>query len=505
MSFSSYEFILVFLPAAFLITYLAHRIGGWDTAIPVLGVISVLFYSFFGTVLVLVLILSVLINYQIGNMLISMNGRKGSGYLLAFGIIGNLFALGYFKYTNFAIDIVNQFSGGEFSHLNILLPVGVSFFTFIQTGYLIEAYGGQVKKPGLSKYLLFATFFPCVTAGPLVLQKEIFEQLDNRKSRFIEPQRIIVGLTIFAIGLFKKVVIADSIAPYANTVFDRVADGQLVTMAAAWLGSLAYTIQLYFDFSGYSDMAIGIGLIFGLKLPLNFNSPLKATSISDFWRRWHMTMTRFFTNYVFSPLAMNGMRRALGDRYGHFRKYTVTAGGPVIVTFLVAGIWHGAGWTFVVYGLIHGFALAIDHAWREFNGIKLPNFLGWALTMSVVVSGLVVFRAADLDVATHILATMWGVAQLIPNTIDASIAVYVEFDKRMAATFILLFGTIILAAPNSQELMRGIWKQDELDRKEFEGMPIWKPSPMWSIATALVLLVGITSMGDNSAFLYYQF
>jgi alginate O-acetyltransferase complex protein AlgI len=228
-------------------------------------------------------------------------------------------------------------------------------------------------KSDLPRYIIFSAFFPCVTAGPLVLQREVMEQLQDPQHQAFDLRRAMIGLTMFGMGLFKKVVLADSIAPYADMVFNGVTHGASVDLFSSWIGAACYTLQLYFDFSGYSDMAVGLGVVFGIKLPLNFDSPFKATNISDFWRRWHMTMTRFFTNYVYSGLALKGMRQAAAKRSNARQRFIRVSAVPSIVTFLVAGIWHGAGWTFVVYGLIHGFAIAGFLAWREFSGVKLPG------------------------------------------------------------------------------------------------------------------------------------
>ena len=260
MIFNSFEFILIYLPLTFLAFAAAERIAGWQAAFKVIVVASLIFYGQWSLGLLALLMVSVISNYVIGKILIqSTKAGKPSVGLMIVGIIGNLAALGYFKYTNFFLDVANQVTGGGYSHLDIILPVGISFYTFIQIGFLVEAHSGQAEQQSFTRYLTFATFFPCVTAGPLVLQREIFDQMNDRTDSALDFRRIAAGVAMFSMGLFKKVILADSIAPYANGAFNGVAAGQSIDALTAWAGSTAYALQLYFDFSGYTDMAIGLG------------------------------------------------------------------------------------------------------------------------------------------------------------------------------------------------------------------------------------------------------
>ena len=506
MAFHTYQFLFGVLPACYFGFVVAHRLGGWIAAYHFLAVASLAFYAQFSTLLVVILFASVTANYLIGELLMKLAGRRRlAGQVLIAGIAANLAALGYFKYSNFLIEIANTISGSEFSSLNLIIPVGVSFFTFVQIGYLVEAYNGQVERPGFGRYVLFATFLPCVTAGPLVLQGELLGQMKERDEPALNLQRLAAGLTLFGIGLFKKVVLSDAIAPYGNAVFDGVAAGQTPDALVAWIGALAYSLQLYFDFSGYSDMAIGIGLMFGLMLPLNFDSPFKATSISEFWRRWHMTMTRFFTTYIYTPLAMRGLRKALTQKHGPLLRLLETTAVPAIVTFLVAGIWHGAGWSFVVYGLIHGFAIAINLAWRECECAEFSPPMGWLLTMAVVVSGLVVFRAPDLGSAGIVLQQMWGREIFFPSTASDLV---LQIDLRSSIALIVLLGAIVLLMPNSQQIMHHAWPSSDSKPKDVPlaaGLLTWKPTIVRSIAVAVTWCIALTSIGATSTFLYYQF
>ena len=276
-------------------------------------------------------------------------------------------------------------------------------------------------------------------------------------------------------------------------------------MLNAWMGSLAYTFQLYFDFSGYSDMAVGLGFMFGLKLPLNFNSPFKATSISDFWRRWHMTMTRFFTTYLYTPMAMTNTRKAMKGGYGPVRHWLAASAVPVTYTFILAGIWHGAGWTFVVYGLVHGLALAVNHGWRHFKMVDLGPQIGWLLTMLVVVVGLVIFRAPDLNVAGSFLSSMFGLNLINGVAPSADI---VSLDAFTTLLLLAVLGLIVMVAPNSQEVLRSNWIScdDEADSTGAVDSPIrWQPTAVWAVIAAGMLVLAFASLGENGNFLYYSF
>ena len=503
MIFNSLEFIAIFLPIAFLGFLLAARVGGRDTLPTYVAIISIIFYGQFSMMLAGILCASILFNYCAGAAIRSARQSESGGAkgVLIGAIISNIVALGYFKYTNFIIDVANDMAAMGIDHVNIILPVGISFYTFVQIGYLLDAYSGQLKEqPSLARYAVFASFFPAVTAGPLVLSREMFSQMNDWKA--FEPRRLGIGAAVFGAGLFKKVVLADAIAPFANQAFDGVAAGMPIDTMTAWLGSLAYTLQLYFDFSGYSDMAIGLGLIFGLRLPLNFNSPFKATSISEFWRRWHMTMTRFFTTYLYTPMAVRGMRKVMANKSGKGSRFIRTAGGPVLLTFIVAGIWHGAGWTFVVYGCIHGVALAINHAWREFKMPAVSEVTGWALTMAVVVSGLVVFRAPDMGTAVSLWVQMWSFGLLDP----VGATEMVQIDQISAAAFVFVLGAIVMLMPNTQELAGSDRiTSDETMTDRLPRALRWRPSPGWAVTAAVLLVIGVGKIGANSSFLYYQF
>lgn len=367
MLFSSPEFIYLYLPIVLLgffwLAKWSHRIAAtWLTAA------SLFFYGWWNPAYLGLLMASIFFNYSMGVVLARESMRPPDSrrrFLLVFGIAANLLLLGYFKYANFFLDSTNAVIGTTWDAGEIILPLGISFFTFTQIAFLVDAWRGLAKEFNFIHYGLFVTYFPHLIAGPVLHHKEMMPQFGQSETYRLQWENIAVGLTIFAIGLFKKIVLADGVAPYASPVFDAAHAGETLTFLEAWGGVLAYTLQLYFDFSGYSDMAIGASRLFGVRLPLNFNSPYQALNIIDFWRRWHMTLSRFLRDYLYFALG--------GNRHGKSRRYV-----NLLVTMLLGGLWHGAGWTFVVWGGLHGLYLVINHAW---SGVKqrfgLPTGRSW--------------------------------------------------------------------------------------------------------------------------------
>ena len=318
--------------------------------------------------------------------------------LLAFGVIANLALLGYFKYADFFIMNVNRTAGTDIPLLELALPLAISFYTFQQIAYLVDSYRKETQEYDFLNYAVFVTFFPQLIAGPIVHHKEMMPQFAKLKNKVMHYHNIALGLFIFSIGLFKKVVIADSFAVWATQGFDIEKN---LNMIEAWFTSLSYTFQLYFDFSGYTDMAIGIALLFNIKLPINFNSPYKATSIQDFWRRWHITLSRFLKDYIYIPLG--------GNRKGEIHTYT-----NLFATFILGGIWHGAGWTFVLWGALHGLALVIHRAWQKL-GLRMPTLLAWFITFNFINIAWVFFRATSFESAMKVLKGMFQGDLILPN------------------------------------------------------------------------------------------
>src|ERR1700694_2370834 len=394
MLFNSYPFIFLFLPIVLIGYFALVRLNHLGPVIW-LALASLVFYSVSNWQFVLLLLASVAFNYGIGYLLIAKKLRPPLRFaVLTIGVAGDLLVLGIFKYAGFlAANLNAQFSTGITLH--ILLPVGISFYTFTQIAFLVDAYRGNVARYALPHYALFVTYFPHLIAGPILHHKDMIPQFERAESKRPDPHLILCGLIIFAIGLFKKTCLADGIQPLVTLAFGPNAP----SFDQAWIGTLAYTFQLYFDFSGYSDMAIGISLMFGIFLPLNFNSPYKATSIIDFWRRWHMTLSQFLRDYLYIPLG--------GNRHGRTLRYV-----NLMITMVLGGLWHGAAWTFVAWGALHGIYLCINHAWNNFGPAVAPPFARQAharafiLTFLAVVVAWVFFRADNMTSALYVLSKM---------------------------------------------------------------------------------------------------
>ena len=341
-----------------------------------------------------------LFNYVIGNSLNTKKEENKKSFskksILIFGIVANLSLLGYFKYADFFIENFNIVAQTNINLFNLLLPLAISFFTFQQIAYLVDSYRQETKEYDFLNYALFVTFFPQLIAGPIVHHSEMMPQFANKWNAVKKYRNIALGLFIFSIGLFKKVVIADTFAVWASAGFDTATT---LNLFEAWATSLSYTFQLYFDFSGYTDMAIGIALLFNIKLPINFNSPYKARNIQDFWRRWHITLSRFLRDYVYIPLG--------GNKISSFRTYS-----NLLATFVIGGLWHGAGWTFVFWGFLHGMALVIHRAWSNL-GFKMWTWLAWLITFNFVNIAWVFFRAKEWDDAVRVLGAMFSLDNVV--------------------------------------------------------------------------------------------
>ncbi|MGZ8944555.1 MAG: MBOAT family O-acyltransferase [Methylococcaceae bacterium] len=413
MLFNSYVFIFAFLPIVFFGFF---RIGKHSHALASLwlAAASLFFYGWWDIRFIGLLLSSIVFNYGAG-YLIGHNVINQSKKLLTCAITINLVLLGYFKYANFFAENLNHLAGTMLPIKEVFLPLGISFFTFTQIAFLVDTFQGKVKEYNFVHYLLFVTYFPHLIAGPVLHHKEMMPQFAKRTTCHINWENVAVGLTIFVLGLAKKVVIADSMAEFSSPIFDAVQAGGQPMLIEAWVGALSYTLQLYFDFSGYSDMAIGLSLMFNVRLPMNFNSPYKATSIIEFWRRWHMTLSRFLRDYLYIPLG--------GSRSSKSRRYF-----NLMITMLLGGLWHGAGWTFIIWGGLHGLYLMINHGWRSIkqrmdwdDGGRLSSFAAGSLTFLVVVVGWVFFRADSFSSA---IAMLQGMAGINGISINPSLAKY---------------------------------------------------------------------------------
>ena len=502
MVFSSLDFIYLFLPPV-LIGYLVLRHLKWESGIIWwLTTASLVFYAWWNPVYLPLLLGSVVVNYGLHRVLLAVRDK----FILTCGIVFNLGLIGVFKYADFFIGNANAIAGAQFPLLHIALPLAISFFTFQQIGFLLDTYKGEVCECDFARYMLFVVFFPQLIAGPIVMQKQTIPQFRLSVFRNRLTLNLAVGATLFAIGLFKKIVLADGIAPYANTVFDLAEAGTGVPMQAAWIGALAYTFQLYFDFSGYCDMALGLARMFGIRLPVNFNSPYKATNISDFWRRWHITLSEFLRDYLYIPLG--------GNRQGPTRRMV-----NLMITMLLGGLWHGASWTFVFWGGLHGAYLAINHAWSALCATgrvprllpaPLAAFAARGLTLLAVIVAWVFFRAESFAGATGILSAMAGFSTVYEP--EAWIEVTRQTTSVWAAFAFL--ATVVFLLPNSIEFTERyapvLGLRKFLSRRRGpQFLPLrWRPSRAWAVGISVIGLVSILQLyrlADMTEFIYFNF
>ena len=406
MLFNSYIFIFFFLPITFFVYFYLNKKHLIVAGRAFLVLASLFFYSWWNIHYLPLILVSMLVNYTAGRELAG-HERKHRSYsakkLLFAGVAFNLGLLGYYKYSDFFITNLNRVAGTEVSLLHLALPLAISFYTFQQIAYLVDSYRGETKEYDFLNYAVFVTFFPQLIAGPIVHHAEMMPQFAKLRNKGINHYNIALGLFIFSMGLFKKVIIADTFARWATQGFDL---SQQLTMLEAWVTSLSYTFQIYFDFSGYTDMAIGAALLFNIKLPMNFFSPYKAVSIQDFWRRWHITLSRFLRDYLYIPLG--------GNRKGEFRTY-----GNLFTTFLLGGIWHGAGWTFVIWGALHGIAIVIHRVWQKL-GLRMNSLLAWFITFNFVNITWVFFRARHFHDAKKVLEGMFRGELILPEGMGKS-------------------------------------------------------------------------------------
>jgi alginate O-acetyltransferase complex protein AlgI len=516
MLFNSPLFIFVFLPVSLGLYAALARVGrrrgnqSWATAS--LVVASLFFYGWWNPAYLWLLGFSILFNYGVGRAIAGSAGA-GRARLLMLGVTGDLLVLFYFKYFNFLVGTLAGLAGLPAPDGAIVLPIGISFFTFTQIAFLVDTARGEARAYDFLIHVLFVTFFLHLLAGPLYHHKEIMPQFAAAAARS-RAEDIAVGLTIFVIGLFKKVVLADGIAFYAAPAFDAAAAGGSPNLIEAWGGALAYGFQLYYDFSGYSDMAIGAARCFGITLPLNFNSPYKAVDIIEFWRRWHMTLSRFLRDYLYIPLG--------GNRLGPARRYL-----NLFLTMLLGGLWHGAAWTFVAWGALHGFYLIVNHGWRAMRvrlgwaprGCgRLGGAIATALTFAAVLVAWVPFRAASFDAAVRMLAGMAGqhgaagptgaVDSLFGVAYGAALYGGVDETTALAALALLTF-----LAPNTQEFMARFRPGLPPSRADHQpvaapsrpGIVAWQPRAGWAMVVMAALLLALSRMSGVSPFLYYQF
>ena len=508
MLFNTFLFIFVFAPVTLCGFFLISRLGNIYGALW-LGLASLVFYTAWDPRYLPLLLGSITVNFLAGRGLAQLTApaaRTNCTALLALAISANLGLLAYYKYANFFIDNFNSALDAPISVLNVVLPLGISFFTFTQIAYLVDTYRDEVKERNFIHYLLFVTYFPHLIAGPILHHAEMMPQFRLAQVYRFNADRFSAGVVMFAIGLFKKAILADGVAHYVGPVFDAAEHGATPLFFEAWGGALAYTFQLYFDFSGYCDMAIGLSWMIGIALPLNFNSPYKATSITDFWRRWHMTLSRFLRDYLYIALG--------GNRRGRARRYV-----NLFATMTIGGFWHGAGWTFLVWGGLHGAYLVINHAWQAVQGrlgLRLPWRIGtvasWLLTFVAVVVGWVFFRADSLAGAGRMLAGMAGAhGCALPSGWLGCVAIDPVAPAMLPAVSVwswcAVLACIALGLPNTQEIMRQ--SLSGITRPATVGPAVisivFRRSVAWAIAVAALLAAGLVNLPQPTSFLYFNF
>ena len=522
MLFNTHVFIFLFLPITaavfFVLGRSSRRLGAaWLTAS------SLFFYGWWNPMHVWILAGSILVNHGFGGALLRAHSRASVPQvraLLAAGVGANLLLLGWFKYAGFFHASLGRLTGASGEHVPLVLPLGISFFTFTQIAYLVDASRGEARAGDLVRYGLFVTYFPHLIAGPILHHREMMPQFDREDTRRLRAGQIAVGMTIFAIGLAKKVLLADTAAPYAQAVFGAAAAGRSLSFIEAWAGALGYSFQLYFDFSGYSDMAIGISALFGIALPLNFFSPYQAVNIIDFWRRWHITLSRFLRDYLYIPLGgsrRGGVRRALN----------------LMVTMLLGGLWHGAGWTFVLWGGLHGLFLGVNHGWHALRlrlgippgpGTRWGRSAARTVTFLAVVVGWVLFRAASVDAARRVLRGMVGLDGVVlpaawlgyAGAAGRWLEVHGAKFGATPAFLHVLQGPVVIAVlagiswwcPNTRQIMaRTRTFIDTFNGRipAARGWLLWAPRWEWAAGSALLMAASVIMIDRVSEFLYFQF
>ncbi|GAA0850419.1 MBOAT family protein [Paenibacillus glucanolyticus] len=468
MLFNSYPFIFVFLPITVLVYFMLNRLRYGLAAKCWLALSSLFFYSWWNISYLPLLLGSIAFNYAVGRLLQARQAhsldqtasRRGAKGILIAGISGNVLLLIYYKYADFFIVNIGAATGWEVPLLNLVLPLGISFFTFTQIAYLVDAYKGKAREYNLVNYVLFVTFYPHLIAGPILHHGEMMPQFDRVRGKLWDWGNAANGIFIFCIGLFKKVVIADTLAVYANTGFDTASG-----FVDSWVAALSYTFQLYFDFSGYTDMAIGAALLFNIRLPQNFNSPYKAVNIQDFWRRWHMTLSRFLRDYIYIPLGGNRRGEAIMLR-------------NLVLTFLIGGLWHGAGWTFLFWGLLHGVGQVIQRLWGKL-GITMPRVLAWAITFVFITVTWVFFRAESWADAMRLMKGMSGLS-----------GIHLNLDTALLepVAIMIFIAPIVFFCRNSSELSVS-----------------FRPNFRQAVVCAVLFVISLMYITRISEFLYFNF
>jgi D-alanyl-lipoteichoic acid acyltransferase DltB (MBOAT superfamily) len=485
--FNSHVFLFVFLPATILAYYTVRQRAGHRAALAVLIAASFVYYGWWNPIYVPLLVGSLLFNFVMGR---AIDGGKSPG-LLAVGIAVNLLLLGVFKYADFFIDTANALGGEHFNELHILLPLGLSFITFQKIAFLVDVHRGVTSPRDPLAYTLFVVFFPQLIAGPIVHHRDIARQFSDSQRVDNVTENLAIGLSVFAFGLAKKVLLADTLATFASPVFEAAHRGDPLSLQLSWMGALAYMLQLFFDFSGYSDMALGLARMFGYHLPINFNAPYRSTSIVDFWRRWHLTLAHFLRDYLYFPLG--------GSRHGEVRHYL-----NLMTVMTLGGLWHGAAWTFVIWGALHGVYLIVNQLWRRWRGEPSPETLAlnigkWLMWFAFFLPGLIIFRAANFDTTFHIYGAMLGLQ-------EGEAATDAQAWLLIAAGF-----AIVWFLPDTPRIFERALDPAVLKRATIAGpvkyglKPQWAPSVGWALTCGAMMLSSAVLLSKTTEFIYYQF
>jgi alginate O-acetyltransferase complex protein AlgI len=517
--FSSPEFLFLFLPAALVGTFIARRISQGH-ALLWLGLSSAIFYGWWHPPSLILLVASITFNFLAGERIRTAPTEGAAGRYLGFSVATNLLALAYFKYAGFLASALTSASGTATDFTAPILPLGISFFTFTQIAFLVDMRRTRSANSSFPSFWLFVTYFPHLIAGPVLHHAQFIPQFRRRRAFTITWTSLAVGLSLLTIGLAKKTLLADPLGAYASSVFDDAAAGAAPLLVESWIGAICYTFQLYFDFSGYSDMALGISRVINLRLPANFLSPYKATSIVEFWRRWHVSLSTFLRDYLYIPLG--------GNRKGPWRTKL-----NMFLTMLLGGIWHGAGWTFILWGAFHGVLLVLNHSWRNLTGHRLAEqrsgpisrLASGMLTFMLVLVGWTLFRSADLDTAVRMMKGLCGfngvsvppgLASFLPEALSRALNVATEGMFAGSATLrnmginrlLLLLpvaSVIVWWMPNTAEIFRRRSVIALAPMLTSARYPRWRPTVPVSLLAGSLLALAILAINARSEFLYFQF
>ena len=511
MVFSSFPFLFGFLPVVLALCWGSRLIARPTVVVPILAGASLWFFGYWDWFYLPLLLGSIVFNFTISWLIYRQANEQRRRWFLILGIAVNLLCLGYFKYSTFVVSNLEELLATRFGLPPVLLPIGISFYTFTQIAFLVDIWRDRSRPYGFGEYTLFVTIFPHLVAGPIIHHKEMIPQFRRDSFGRFDVATVNTGLVYFVVGLAKKVLVADNIALLADPVFAAADGGEPISFLEGWAGTMAYAMQLYFDFSGYADMAIGLGLMLGVRLPQNFNLPYRASSIADFWRRWHITLSRFLRDYLYIPLG--------GNRHGFGRELA-----NLMTTMVLGGLWHGAGWTFLLWGALHGFYLVVQRVWQRLRGTpraivdpSRPGRFGpgWLLTMLAVLIAWVPFRATTLHGAIEIWQGMGLAGATLPEAWKLALGHHAALLERVGISFggpahIRLrdwasLGPLLMTVP----LLALFLPRTEVMAESLFGLRgarLGTGAIAWrAMALGFTFVVSLIYLSYNNVFLYFQF